>query len=242
MTGSRFPPPVDTPEMKAKKPPKPYRGLLLRRSCLVPTWRVWLLVCVLATAFCLASVRSVYPFLAINDPVPAKVLVIEGWNPDSAFATAKAEFRHGGYRKLYVTGGPLEKGAPLSQYKTHAELGAATLIGLGMKPEEVEAVPAPPVRRDRTYTSAVALAKRFQIESVPPTEINLVSVGPHCRRSRMLFAKALGDGIRVGILPVAPDDYDPAHWWRSSQGFRTVSGEVIAYVYARLFFNPAEEL
>jgi hypothetical protein len=114
--------------------------------------------------------------------------------------------------------------------------------GEGSAPLPIQAVPAPPVRRDRTYTSAVALAKRFQIESVPPTEINLVSVGPHCRRSRMLFAKALGDGIRVGILPVAPDDYDPAHWWRSSQGFRTVSGEVIAYVYARLFFNPAEEL
>jgi uncharacterized SAM-binding protein YcdF (DUF218 family) len=228
--------------MKATPSPKFYRVLLRRRCFLVPTWRGWLAACILFSALGSASLRLVYPFLAIKDPAPAKVLVVEGWNPDSAFEKAMAEFRNGGYQKLYVTGGPLEKGAPLSQYKTHAELGAATLIGLGMRPAEVEAVPAPTVRRDRTYTSAVALAKRFQIESVPPKEINLVSVGPHCRRSRMLFAKALGDGIQVGILPVAPDDYDPAHWWRSSQGFRMVSGEVIAYVYARLFFNPAEEL
>jgi uncharacterized SAM-binding protein YcdF (DUF218 family) len=88
----------------------------------------------------------------------------------------------------------------------------------------------------------VALAKRFQGETNAPTVFNLVSVGPHCRRSRLLFEKALGEAIQVGVVPAPPDDYEPEHWWRTSQGFRTVSGEIIAYAYARLFFNPAEEL
>ncbi len=168
--------------------------------------------------------------------------MVEGWNSDSAFKTAIAEFHRQGCRKILVTGGPMDRGAPLSEYKTYAELGAAVLIGFGMKPNEVESVPAPQVRRDRTYASAVALAKRFQGETNAPTVFNLVSVGPHCRRSRLLFEKALGEAIQVGVIPAPPDDYDPAHWWRSSQGFRIVSGEIIAYVYARLFFNPAEEL
>jgi hypothetical protein len=35
-------------------------------------------------------------------------------------------------------------------------------------------------------------------------------------------------------------DYDPGHWWRSSDGFREVIGEVIAYFYARSCFLPFE--
>jgi hypothetical protein len=30
-------------------------------------------------------------------------------------------------------------------------------------------------------------------------------------------------------------NFDPAHWWRSSAGVRTVIGEAIAYLYSRLF-------
>jgi hypothetical protein len=121
-------------------------------------------------------------------------------------------------------------------------MGAATLIGFGLKPAEVRAVPAPPTRRDRTFNSAVALATWLKAEGALPSEINLVSVGPHCRRSRMLFEKALGNGVKVGVIPTEPNDYDPARWWRSSAGFRTVTGEVVAYLYARLVFSPNEEL
>ena len=31
---------------------------------------------------------------------------------------------------------------------------------------------------------------------------------------------------------------DAAHWWRTSNGVRIVLNETIAYVYARLVFNP----
>ena len=185
--------------------------------------------------------RGVYPFLAVAEKLPAKVLVLEGWNPDSVYQEAIAEFRRGGYEKLLVTGGPLDKGSPLSEYKTYAEMGEATLIGFGLKPAEVQAVSAPPTRRDRTFNSAVALATRLKAEGALPSEINLVSVGPHCRRSRMLFEKALGDGVKVGVIPTEPNDYDPARWWRSSAGFRTVTGEAIAYLYARFLFKPEEE-
>ena len=207
----------------------------------MPTWRGWLLVVLVGIAGGNLLLRGVYPFLAVAEKLPAKVLVLEGWNPDSVYQEAIAEFRSGGYEKLLVTGGPLDKGSPLSEYKTYAEMGAATLIGFGLKPVEVQAVPAPPTRRDRTFNCAVALATRLNAEGDLPSEINLVSVGPHCRRSRMLFEKALGDGVKVGVIPTEPNDYDPARWWRSSAGFRTVTGEAIAYLYARFLFKPEEE-
>jgi len=68
----------------------------------------------------------------------------------------------------------------------------------------------------------------------------LVSMGPHARRSRLLFAKAFSPEVRVGIISLEERDFDPAHWWTSSQGFRTVVDELIAYSYARLLFRPGK--
>ena len=66
-------------------------------------------------------------------------------------------------------------------------------------------------------------------------------MGPHARRSRLLFEKAFGRDTRVGIIALEDRDYDPAHWWKSSQGVRTVTDELIAYGYARLLFHPAAQ-
>ena len=64
-------------------------------------------------------------------------------------------------------------------------------------------------------------------------------MGPHARRTRLLFQEAFGSKVAVGVIAVPDDAYDPRHWWRSSEGVRDVVGEAIAYVYARFFFYPA---
>lgn len=190
--------------------------------------------------FATVAVRKAQSFLAVNDPVGGNVMVIEGWAPDYALEQIIAEFKRHHYTKLYVVGVPLERGAPLSEYKTYAELGAATLLKLGMDPDSIQAVPAPLVRRDRTYASALVLKKWLQEHNALPAEFNLISMRPHARRSRLLFEKAFGPEVRVGIISLENQDYDPRHWWKSSQGVRTVTGEVIAYVYARLLFHPGK--
>ena len=58
-------------------------------------------------------------------------------------------------------------------------------------------------------------------------------MGAHARRSRLLFAHALGDGFDVGVIPIVDRRFDPAHWWRSSAGVRVTIDETIAYAYAR---------
>jgi hypothetical protein len=62
----------------------------------------------------------------------------------------------------------------------------------------------------------------------------------HARRTRLLFQKALGNDVRVGIISIPNPDYDAKHWWRYSEGVREVIGEGIAYAYAKVFFYPSE--
>jgi len=209
-----------------------------RRSCLVPTWRGWFLVGLILIMLIGLLMRNIPLFLAVTDPIKADVLVIEGWAPDYAFEAAITEFRRHPYDKLYVTGGPMERGAFLSEYRTYAGLGEAILRRMGES--SVEAVPSLKTRKDRTYSSAMALRDRFQSESKPVKSINLLSLGAHARRSKLLFEKALGPEIKVGVIAVNDQDYDSARWWKSSQGFRVVVDEWIAYVYARFFFSPIQ--
>lgn len=217
-----------------------YFGLLQRRSCLIPTLRGWLLLLIAAMAVLILAFRDMNAFLAVNDPVAGGVLVVEGWAPDYALKTAMLKYEGSPGQKLYVVGGPLDQGAPLSEYKTYSELGAAILVQMGMSKDTVQAVPISYVRKDRTFASAEGLQNWLRQHGGVPKEINLISVGAHARRSRLLYQKAFGTSTQVGIIAVEDRSYDPSHWWRSSQGFRSVIDEMIAYGYARFLFYPSQ--
>jgi hypothetical protein len=218
---------------------KKWLGMLRQRACLVPTWRGWLALLLCLAVPTVVVVRGLHPFLAINEPLPGGALVVEGWLPDYALKAVLEEFRQHHYDKVYVTGGPLEWGSPLIQFRSYAEGGAATLAKLGLDTNQLQAVPAPPVRQDRTYASAVALRTWWREHGVAPTKVHLFTAGPHARRSRLLFEKALGKGVAIGVTAIPAWDYDADHWWRSSVGVRTVSDEALAYFYARFLFRAS---
>jgi uncharacterized SAM-binding protein YcdF (DUF218 family) len=218
-------------------------GLLKRRSCLVPTAKGWLLFLLGLFLCAVVIARRIYPFLSVNDPVPGGILVVEGWASDPVLKDAIAEFQRNHYDKVFVTGIPIDHGGPLSEYKNYAELGAAVLVKYGMATNDVQAIPTPRVIRDRTYSSAVSLKKWLREHSMPVSKINLYTGGPHARRSRLLFEKAMGKEVTIGVIAAPVDDFDPDHWWRSSPGFRSVTSEAIAYFYARILFRaPKDEL
>lgn len=220
-------------------------GLFRRRQIPVPTWRGLLLLMLLAAAFIFAIFRGSYPFLAVNAPVPQGILIVEGWGSDEVMRQTAMRFKqisaenNSNFNKVLVTGGTVEVGGPLMIYKTYAELGAAILSKSGLTTNEVEAVPAPFVRRDRTYAAAVSLKQWLDARQVNVKAINLVTVGPHARRSRLLFQKALGKQYKVGVISLPLTDYDAKHWWRSSSGVRIVTSELLAYAYAKLWFKPS---
>ena len=216
-------------------------GLFRRRECPVPTIRGFAVLLFIAISLAVLAARTVYPFLAVNSRVRDGVLVVEGWVPDYALEKTIAEFKRNHYSKLFVTGVPLDNGAPLSEYKTFAELGAATLIRLGFDTNTVQAVPAARVRADRTYACAAALKNWFLQNGIAETNVNVITMGAHARRTRLLFSKALGKDCRIGVISLQSRSYDPHRWWESSEGVRTVIGEGIAYGYARLLFRPPAE-
>jgi len=217
-------------------------GLARRRQCLVPTWQGCLVLILVLGLGVVAIGRNLCGFLAVTKPVPGGLLVIEGWSPDYAMRAAIAEFNTNHYERLMVIGGPLENGSPLSEYHTVAEMGAAVLVRFGMNSNLVQAVPAPLVRQDRTYVAGVALREWLRSHGTTASKVNLISMGPHARRSWMMLQQALGKQVSVGIVSLPSKDFDPVQWWRSSAGFRVVTDELVAYVYARVLFRPPKAL
>jgi hypothetical protein len=213
-------------------------GLFRRRTCLLPTWRGWLLIVAIIFLATVNLGRHLCTFLSLNRPAPGGVLVVEGWLPDAAMQRVVAEFQTNHYDQLVVIGGPIETGAPLSEYRTFADMGAAVLVRMGLSSNAVHAVPAERVQQDRTYVAALALKNWLQAGGISAPQVNLISSGPHARRSRLMLQYALGDTTTVGVVSIPSSEYDPAYWWRSSAGVRNVLDETFAYVYARLFFRP----
>jgi len=216
-------------------------GLTKRKERRVLTWRGWLVVLTGLVLAAVIAVRMMHPFLATSDPRGGELLVVEGWLPDDALAIALREFRMGGYRLLVTMGGPVPLGYHYSGEKTYAALAATTLGLLGMDAARLVVVPAASATRDRTYMAAVALKAWLDSSSAmtgnePVRTITVCSLGPHARRTRLLYERALGRSVAIGIIPLPDARYDAAAWWRTSDGVRIVTGEFIAYLYARFLF------
>ena len=216
----------------------PRWALIRRRLVWMPTWRGWLIGLVVLCPIFWMLFKGLHTFLTVVSPVTSDTIVVEGWAPDYAFKKAADEFKAGHCKRIYVTGGPLEKGAPLSRYKTYAELGAAVTTAFGVDTQAVQAVPASEVMTDRTYASARALSLFFAKQKPATKSLNVISIGPHSRRTRLMFMKAFDPDWEIGSIPVQDENYDAAHWYRSSNGVRAVSDEFIAYLYAKLLFHP----
>jgi len=210
--------------------------LLVRRRFLVPTLRGWIVLCASGLIATILVVRYLYWFLAPNAPFEGGALVVEGWGDDRMMAQAIAEYDRHHYDSLYVTGGPIPPGTVFSDYKSMANLSAAVIDRLSQGRVPVQPVPAPEVRKDRTFTSALETKKWMLAHGGVALKVTVLSSGPHSRRTWLLYRRAFGNTARIGIIAMSPDDYESSSWWKSSEGFRSVIGEAIAYGYARLFF------
>jgi uncharacterized SAM-binding protein YcdF (DUF218 family) len=217
--------------------PKILRIRLIKRQ---QVWTLTVLGWVIAMALMISaiffSIAHLYPFLAVTSPIKTDVLVVEGWVTDYAAEQAFAEFKSGSYRQIFTTGGPVERGFYLVEYNNFATIAAATLKKLGMQPEKVTIVPASDVIKDRTHSSAIALRQWLANSNSPIKSMNLLTSDAHARRSWLIFQQVLAPKIKVGIIAAKPASYNPNKWWTSSEGVRTVTSEIIAYIYA-LFVN-----
>lgn len=179
-----------------------------------------------------------HPFLAKNGRVGGQYLVIEGWVPNYALEEGIRVFRAGGYEGVLTVGCQTLNGVNLEPGDNDAQHAAARLRWLGLDPKSTRAIPAQGTYRNRTYLSAVALREWFERENLAVEAIDVVTVGLHARRTHLLFERAFGGKVAVGVIVVTDREYDPSRWWQYSEGVREMISEGVAYLYARLLFWP----
>ena len=213
--------------------------LIKKRECWKATWLGQLLKLIILLSFILIYAITAVGFLSPEDPVTSNTLIVEGFLPDYALVEAMHIFEQGRYQRMIITGKKRPKGAPLDQYANDGEYSAATLARLGFSMDRVQVVAEPNnIIKDRTYESALAVKKWAKENNLSLKTINLVSLGCHSRRSRLMFEEAFGDSTDVGIIAIRNQSFNPKRWWRSSHGFREVTKESLAWIYARFFFYP----
>lgn len=214
-------------------------GILVRKQRWGLSWRGRVLIASVALAAACVVFSNVYDFLAVTHRVPTDVLVVEGWIHEYAIRGAANEYNSGSYQRIFTTGGPvIGKGGYINDYNTSASVGADRLKKAGVPGASLQMVPSRISGRDRTYSSAVVLRNWFEQHDMHVRSINVVTEEAHARRTRLLFEKALGSDVAVGIIAVSSPDYEAKRWWRYSDGVREVIGEGLAYIYAKLFFRP----
>jgi uncharacterized SAM-binding protein YcdF (DUF218 family) len=224
----------------AARPRRAILGILTRKERWSVSWRGWLIFFAAIFLTLYLCLFYIYPFLAATHRVNANVLVVEGWIHEYAIRAAVKEFQTAHYQRIFTTGGPsVGTGAYTNDYNTSASVGADLLKDAGVPPEFVQMVPSRVMDRDRTYGSAVALRNWFREHNMPVSAIDVVTEDLHARRTRLLFQKAFGNNVTVGVIAIPNPDYDAKHWWRYSAGVKDVASEAIAYVYAKLLFYPS---
>lgn len=212
-------------------------GWLTRRNLLVPGWKGWFLIFGLLGLAGYGGVRGIYPLLAVNSPESSEYLVVEGWIPDYALKKALDLSLSSHCRYFILTGGFVKSELAPGPGDTYARAAMDRLRRMGGNLDHVQVVDSPKVIRDRTYSSAVAVREWFASEGVAPRSINVLTLGPHARRSRLLFEKAFGPHVAVGIISIPDREYEPRYWWRYSEGVKEILSEGAAYLYARFLFR-----
>lgn len=123
--------------------------------------------------------------------------------------------------------------------RSEADESADILHRAGVPEEMLVAVAAPPTDFDRTYATAVAV--RDWLAQQPeglPAALNVLSESAHARRSRLLYQKAFGEAVRIGIIAAPREDVGADTWWKEPRARGFTLAQIAKYIYARLFFWP----
>jgi hypothetical protein len=167
---------------------------------------------------------GLHPFLAVNAPVQADTVVVEGWVPTYVLDSAVVEIVRGKYKHVFVSGMEEIKG----------EVGPAHvvryLVAAGIDPTIIVAVPAPRVEWNRTSRMARAVRDRMLELGLKPQGVNVITLGPHGRQSRLAYSRILGAAVPVGVISVPKDDYDPSYWWLSGAGIKKTTKDFAGWL------------
>jgi hypothetical protein len=182
-------------------------------------------------------------YFSLTRRLPAEVLVTEGWIGRDGVRAAAEEFEKGGYQYVVLTGGLDQEQHNRVNYALIAE---QELIGLGIPKDKIIAAPSWQVERQRTFESAGAAFIALQTRGVRPKMLNVFTLGPHARRSRLVYEKVFTSGTKVGVVAFVPPSYQVEPWWQSKGRTKCLLKEVVGYPFeillnaGRLSNSPVE--
>ena len=122
--------------------------------------------------------------------------------------------------------------------RTSASVGVGVLRKAGEPDESLQTVPSRMIDWDTTYSAAIALRDWIQKREPSVQRINVVTEDTRARRTRLLFQKAFGKNVQVGIIAVANVDYPANQWWHYSEGLKDVVSEFAAYLVCPVSVLP----
>lgn len=110
-------------------------------------------------------------------------------------------------------------------WPTYAQSARSELIGLGVPPDIITAVPAYGQPRSRSWGNAHAFGIQARNDGI--TAFDVATLGVHARRSRKLFQTAVGKDVRVGVIALTDPFCTRDNWWKSTRGWVTMLKEVL---------------
>lgn len=165
--------------------------------------------------------------------------MVECWIGAAGVRDAAVEFNQGGYRYIVASGGLT--GDRWSEKRwSYVEAAERILLQSGVPPDRIIPASSGDFERQRTYEMAVAARQALLARGIEPRTINVFTREAHARRSRLVFSKAFGSAMNVGVISWAPPGYNDEPWWHSSERAEDFLKETVGYAF-ELFLNSGRE-
>jgi hypothetical protein len=116
------------------------------------------------------------------------------------------------------------------RFINYADYSAFCLRYLGHN-DSIVALPVLNSNINRTYSCAQSFNKWYLSSSFKGKPVNIVSLGPHSRRTWMTYRRVLGKNADVGIIMVNNEKYNKNNWWKSLYGIKATIHEMASYIY-----------
>lgn len=211
-------------------------GLRLFQRCtiLCPTWTGLLSISSILFIIVATSFSYGETFLSVTNRTSADILVVEGWIGRNGIRAAVDDFWRDHYRYIVATGG-LTSGRWEDRSESYAEMAADEMIRLGIPKERIVVATSENTNNHRTFASAISVQRALLDTGITAESLNVFTLGPHARRSALVFAKVNSHGPKIGVIGWLPPEYKTEAWWNSSDRSRELLEETLAYLYELLF-------
>lgn len=212
--------------------------LFTPKTILLPTWQGWCLLFLLIAGCIFAVITKVHDFLAVTDRVAiADILVIEDWVPEKVVVAAVKEFKEGGYRFIVVTGLKRFYGGKGGGDDLPPATASRLIESFSIPADRLIVCLGSMTDNHRSFSMASALRDAVRQKVVTTQGFNIVAPAAHARKTWLVYSRALRSEAPVGIIAVPTGDYDPTHWWRSSQGAKWVIANGAGWLHELIVGN-----